>query len=86
MMRSSEGPIANLSGTGEAITETATITELLGGLKELNITHRDSYQDPCLQAVDFVCGAIYRCYNRDDPKYFEIIKNSCIVKHEMWNR
>ena len=62
------------------------ITELLDGLKELNITHRDSYQDPCLQAVDFVCGAIYRCYNRDDPKYFEMIKNNCIVKHEMWKR
>jgi len=60
------------------------ITELLGGLKELNITHRDSYQDPCLQAVDFVCGAVYRCYNRDDPQYFEMIKNNCIVKHEMW--
>jgi len=62
------------------------ITELLDGLKELNITHRDSYQDPCLQAVDFVCRAIYRCYNRDDPKYFEMIKNNCIVKHEMWKR
>jgi len=62
------------------------ITELLDGLKELNITHRDSYQDPCLQAVDFVCGAIYRCYNRDDPKYFEMINNNCIVKHEMWKR
>ncbi|MEA3281224.1 MAG: DUF3800 domain-containing protein [Euryarchaeota archaeon] len=62
------------------------ITELLDGLKELNITHRDSHQDSCLQAVDFVCGAIYRCYNRDDPKYVEMIKNNCIVKHEMWKR
>ena len=61
-------------------------SQKLDGLKELNISHRDSYQDPCLQAVDFVCGAIYRCYNRDDPKYFEMVKNNCIVKHEMWKR
>ena len=61
------------------------IAELLGEAEVLNIAHRDSHQEPCLQAVDLVCGAIYRCYNRHDPKYFEIIKNKCIVKHEMWD-
>ena len=60
------------------------ITELLDGLKVLNIAHNDSHQEPCLQAVDFVCGAIYRCYNQNDSKYFEILKNKCSVKHEMW--
>lgn len=60
------------------------ITELLDGLKVLNIVHNDSHQEPCLQAVDFVCGAIYRCYNQNDSKYFEILKNKCSVKHEMW--
>ena len=53
-------------------------------LKMLNIFHKDSQQELCLQAVDFVCGATYRCYNLDDPKYFEIIKKKIIIKHEMW--
>ena len=60
------------------------ITEILDGLKVLDIAHRDSRQEPCLQAVDFVCGAVYRCYNQHDPKYFEMVKNKCIVTHEMW--
>lgn len=60
------------------------ITELLDGVKVLNIAHRDSHQELCLQAVDFVCGAVYRCYNQHDPKYFEMVKNKCIVTHEMW--
>ena len=64
--------------------EHVEITELLNELKLLNIAHRDSHQELCLQAVDFVCGAVYRCYNRDDPKYFEMVKNKCIVMHEMW--
>ena len=60
------------------------ITEILDGLKVLNIAHIDSRQEPCLQAVDFVCGAVYRCYNQHDPKYLEMVKNKCIITHEMW--
>lgn len=60
-----------------------TITDVSDGRKVLNITHVNSRQNPCLQAVDFVCGAVFRRYNKHDPEYFEIVKNKCIVTQEI---
>ena len=57
---------------------------VLDGVRVLDIAHRDSHQELCLQAVDFVCGAVHRCYDQHSPKYFKMVKNKCIVAHEMW--
>lgn len=39
----------------------------------LEINHVDSTQNKCIQAVDFVVGAIARNYERDDPIFYKII-------------
>ncbi len=42
----------------------------------LEILHIDSVQDKCIQAVDFVVGAIARNYEHGDPSLYEIIHNN----------
>jgi hypothetical protein len=37
---------------------------------DIGVTHVDSKQCPCVQAVDFVAGAISRKYRDDDDSYF----------------
>jgi len=39
----------------------------------LEIRHVDSAQDRCIQAVDFVVGAIARSYEHEDSSFYEII-------------
>lgn len=39
----------------------------------LEINHVDSTQNKCIQAVDFVAGAIARNYEREDPLFYHII-------------
>jgi hypothetical protein len=38
------------------------------------IVHIDSKKDRCIQAVDFVAGAIGRRYSREDPSYYNTIE------------
>jgi len=42
----------------------------------LEIFHVNSVQDKCIQAVDFVVGAIARNYEHGDPSLYEIIDNN----------
>ncbi len=42
-------------------------------LDYLEIRHVDSSQDKCIQAVDFVVGAIARNYEFEDSSFYEII-------------
>jgi hypothetical protein len=37
---------------------------------EIVVTHVDSKQCPCVQAVDFVAGAISRKYRDEDDSYY----------------
>jgi hypothetical protein len=39
----------------------------------LEICHVDSAQDRCIQAVDFIVGAIARNYEHEDSSFYEII-------------
>jgi len=36
--------------------------------------HKSSHDDPCLQAADYVAGAVYAMVNKKDRKFFDIIK------------
>ncbi|HOT08064.1 MAG TPA: DUF3800 domain-containing protein, partial [Methanotrichaceae archaeon] len=56
---------------------------LSDGLRQsLNIFHMDSRQCPCLQAVDFIAGAIARRYRDDDDIYYNKIKHKIIIASE----
>ena len=39
-----------------------------------NIIHKDSKQDPCIQAVDFIAGAIHHRYRENDNFYYKLIE------------
>jgi len=39
-----------------------------------NIFHMDSKQDVCIQAVDFVAGAIHRAYMKGDDFYYKMLE------------
>jgi len=41
---------------------------------EVSIEHKNSEEERCLQAVDFVAGAIYRKYTLGDESYYPIIR------------
>ncbi|HJH25901.1 MAG TPA: hypothetical protein C5S37_03805 [Methanophagales archaeon] len=49
-------------------------TELRRTIK-ISIEHKNSEEERCLQAVDFVAGAIYRKYVFDDESYYSIIRD-----------
>ena len=46
---------------------------------EVDIEHKESYSAYCLQAVDFVAGALFQKYERDDSQYYDIIKDKFIT-------
>ena len=39
--------------------------------------------EPCIQAVDFIAGAIFQYYEYDNQDYISIIENKIIVKQEI---
>lgn len=48
------------------------------------VVHELSQNSYGLQAVDFIAGAIFRKYERDDGKFFEIIKDKVVKKIDKW--
>ena len=57
--------------------------ERLGLEYKITIDHLPSWSDPCIQAVDFIAGAIFQYYERDNPNYFNIIRNNIILSIEL---
>ncbi len=52
------------------------IEKLIGEIK-----HKDSKSNNLLQLADMVCGAIYRKYNRDDDRFYKLIKKR---EEDLW--
>ncbi len=47
---------------------------------EVDVTHVDSRQCPCVQAADFLAGAIIRRYKNNDDRYYLKIKPRIIAE------
>lgn len=45
----------------------------------IEVSHVDSKQCPCVQAIDFVAGAISRRYRDNDDQYYQKIQNRVSV-------
>lgn len=52
------------------------IEKLIGEIK-----HKNSKNNNLLQLADMVCGAIYRKYNRDDDRFYKLIKKR---EEDLW--
>jgi hypothetical protein len=50
--------------------------------RSINVTHMDSKQCPCLQAVDFIAGAIARMYRNNDKLYYNKIQHKITMAFE----
>lgn len=48
--------------------------------ERISIAHVDSKRDVCIQAVDFIAGAIYSKYHSNEPEYYNQIKDKMILE------
>ncbi|PIN89514.1 hypothetical protein COU57_05965 [Candidatus Pacearchaeota archaeon CG10_big_fil_rev_8_21_14_0_10_32_14] len=55
-------------------------------LNKFIIKHENSYNDGCLQVLDFVSWAIFRNYEFKDPRFIEIIKVKIVMKKEVFQK
>jgi hypothetical protein len=55
-----------------------------GLMRNLKVSHLDSKQCPCLQAVDFIAGAIARKYRDNDDLYYNAIQNKISIAFEFF--
>jgi hypothetical protein len=40
----------------------------------LSLRHVNSQDEPCIQAVDFVCGAVFRRHEHGDSDYYNVVR------------
>ena len=59
------------------------INPILKG-KRLYVRYERSHNSRGIQCADFVCGSAFRKIERNDDRYFEILKDSVIVKRELF--
>lgn len=50
---------------------------ITGTLVSPKIIHVDSRREPCIQAADFIAGAVHRKYREEDDWFFCIIEHQC---------
>jgi hypothetical protein len=49
----------------------------------LDITHENSEYNQCLQATDFIAGAIYRKYESGDDRFYNLIKDRIAIAEQL---
>ena len=50
---------------------------------KVDITHENSMYNQCLQATDFIAGAIFRKYESGDSRYYDFIKDRIKVSQQL---
>lgn len=55
-----------------------------GLTRSINVSHLDSKQCPCLQAVDFIAGAIARMYRNNEELYYNKIQHKITMAFEFF--
>jgi len=53
-------------------------------LSNIEVQHRDSQREPCLQATDFLAGACFHKYEHNDDCFFQIIENRVEYFDYLW--
>ena len=47
---------------------------------QISITHVDSKTEPCIQAVDFIAGAVHQNYRSDETTYYHVLQEKMIIQ------
>jgi len=73
----------NQARLNEQLDAAIRLSRMKLGMIDIDISfkHASGQEEPCLQAVDYVSGAVFAKYEWGDPSYFEIIE-SRITKTE----
>jgi len=48
------------------------------------ISHKKSDEEAGLQAVDFICGAVFHKLERKNEQYYKLIKDKIKIENKMW--
>jgi hypothetical protein len=51
----------------------------IAGLDSIRIAHKDSRQEACIQAADFVAGVVHRYYRDGDEAHFDAIESKTVI-------
>lgn len=51
------------------------VVENEGDMPAVQIDHKNSYDDPCLQAADYCAGAAFRYFEHGDAAYYSLLKS-----------
>lgn len=51
----------------------------------IKISHLDSRSDPCIQAVDFIAGAVHEHYRNKGGTYYPIIEDKVVMRYDYFN-
>jgi len=43
--------------------------------RRIKVNHKNSCDDPCIQAADYIAGATFRRFERDDPFYYDTFRD-----------
>ena len=64
----------------------ARMSLVVGENTRLEIYHRDSTTDVTVQAIDFVCWAAYRKYQRGDNRWYDLIRDKIETEIRLFQR
>jgi Protein of unknown function (DUF3800) len=46
------------------------------------ISHDYSHHESCIQVVDYIAGSLFQLFERENPRYYDVIKDKIIHKNE----
>lgn len=53
---------------------------------KISIDHIDSRQDPCIQAADFIAGAVHQHFREEDKTCYEVLKRKFVVENDYFEK
>lgn len=53
--------------------------------RRVKVNHKNSYDDPCIQAADYIAGAAFRKFERNDSAYYDTLKDKIFFRNS-WGK
>jgi len=53
--------------------------------RRIKVNHKNSCDDPCIQAADYIAGAAFRKFERNDPVYYDTFRDRIRLRNSWGN-
>jgi hypothetical protein len=53
--------------------------------RRIKVIHKNSCDDPCIQAADYIAGAAFRKFERNDPVYYDTFRDRIRLRNSWGN-